>query len=86
MFINASAEYGDPDNPTHKTAAEHKNLMLRYVRELAEAAGSAEPDELAHGLMLLMEGAIVMRYVAGDRKAAARAKTAAETLLQQARI
>jgi len=84
MFINASAEFADPANPVHRTAAEHKNLMLRHVRELAEAAGAADPDQLAHGLMLLMEGAIVMRYVAGDKKAAAHAKTAAETLLRDA--
>ncbi len=84
MFINASAEFADPDDPVHRTAAEHKNLMLRHVRELAEAAGAADPEQLAHGVMLLMEGAIVMRYVAGEKTAAAHAKTAAETLLRQA--
>ncbi len=29
-----------------------------------------KPDALADGLMLLMEGAIVMSYVAGDQNAA----------------
>jgi len=81
MFINASAEFSSSDEPVHRTAAEHKDLMLRYVRQLAEAAGAADPEELAHGLMLLMEGAIVMRHVAGDREAAARAKTAAKRLV-----
>jgi len=86
MFINASAEFADPADPIHRTAAEHKNLMLRYIRDIAEAAGAVDPDELADGLMLLMEGAIVMRYVAGDKTAAARAKTAAEALLQRAEL
>lgn len=81
MFINASAEFSNPDDPVHRTAAEHKDLMLRYVRELAEAAGAHEPEDLAHGLMLLMEGAIVMRHVVGYRESAARARTAAEALL-----
>ena len=84
MFINASAEFAPPDNPIHRAAGEHKTLMLRYITELAEAAGAPTPDELAASLMLLAEGAIVMAYVADDDKAAIRAKSAAEALIQQA--
>ena len=86
MFINASAEFARPDDPIHMVAGEHKNLILNYVRELTKSAGATEPDALADGLMLLMEGAIVMSYVAGDRNAATRAKMAAEALIQQARF
>ena len=82
MFINAAAEFARPDNPIHMAASEHKFLVLKFVRELSIAAGVPEPEELANELMLLMEGAIVMAYVAGDRKAAARAKTAARKLIQ----
>ena len=82
MFINASAEFAGPDDPIHMAASEHKNLVLKYLRELTKAAGTTEPEDLADALMLLMEGAIVMAYVAGDRKAAARAKTAARKLIQ----
>ncbi len=83
-FINASAEYGDRDDPIHTAAAKHKRLVGAYVRELAEAAGVKGPDALAQGLMLLMEGAIVMAYVADDPNAAANAKKAAGTLIDQA--
>ncbi len=86
MFINASAEFARPDDPIHMVAGEHKNLILKFLRELTVAAGATEPEELADGLMLLMEGAIVMSYVAGDRYAAAHAKKAAEALIQQARL
>lgn len=86
MFINASAEFARSDDPIHMAAGEHKNLILKYVRELAVAAGAREPEELADGLMLLMEGAIVMSYVAGDKTAAARAKTAAKILIQQSQL
>lgn len=81
MFINASAEFADADDPIHMVAAEHKHLVLRYLRDLAVETGVAEPGELANELMLLMEGSIVMAYVAGDRQAAARAGRAAEKLL-----
>ena len=77
MFINASAEFGDPGNPIHAAAAEHKRLILGYFRELARAAGAADPGQLAEGLMLLTEGAIVMR-------AARQARACAEVLIERA--
>ena len=86
MFINASAEFARPDDPIHMAASEHLGLVLNYVRALTKSAGAKEPDALADGLMLLMEGAVILSYVAGDRNAAARAKTAAEALIQQARL
>ena len=86
MFINASAEYARPDDPIHMAASEHLGLVLNYVRALTKSAGAKESDALADGLMLLMEGAIILSYVAGDGNAAARAKTAAEALIQQARL
>jgi AcrR family transcriptional regulator len=84
MFINASAEFAPFDNPIHSAAAEHKRLILSYVHELASAAGAKDPDALAQGLMLLMEGAIVMAYVAGQPDAARQARKAAEILVRDA--
>ncbi|MBT3305589.1 MAG: TetR/AcrR family transcriptional regulator [Alphaproteobacteria bacterium] len=86
MFINASAEFANPKDPIKMAASEHKNLVLKYVSELAMAAGALRPGELADGIMLLMEGAIVMSYVTGDKKAAARGKKAAKILIQQSRL
>ena len=82
----ASAEYARPDDPIHMVAGEHKKLILKFLRELTVAAGATEPEKLADGLMFLMEGAIVMSYVAGDKVAAARAKKAAKMLLQQSHL
>lgn len=84
MFINAAAEFADPDHPAHQASAEHKRLMLDYVRGVTRAAGAAAPERLADGLMLLMEGAIVMRHVGGDIEAARRAKEAAMILIDAA--
>jgi AcrR family transcriptional regulator len=81
MFINASAEFGDADDPIHMVAAEHKHLVLRYLQDLATATGVSEPGELANELMLLMEGSIVMAYVAGDQQAASRARRTAAKLV-----
>ncbi len=81
-FINASAEYSRLNDPIHRAAAEHKELMFEYTRDLATAAGYEEPDELARELLLLKEGAIVTAQVTGDFGAAARAKNIAKTLLE----
>ena len=83
-FVNAAAEYGGPDDPIHANAAEHKRLVRSYIRALAEAAGANQPDALANALNLLVEGAITMAYVAGERDAAQRAREAAETLVAAA--
>ncbi len=87
-FINASAEFGDPDDPIHAAAAEHKRLVLGYIRGLAQAAGAPDAEGLARQLMLLTEGAIVMAQVSGQVSgeigAAAEARRAAEVLISRA--
>ena len=84
MFINAAAEYGRHDSPIHASTAEHKGLVLAYIRELTARAGAREPDRLASGLMLLAEGAIVMAHVACRPDSATEARAAAEVLVAQA--
>ncbi len=83
-FINASAEFGRPDDPIHGACAEHQQLVQGYLGELAAAAGATDPEALAGQLMLLMEGAIVMRHTAGRRDAAIKARGAAEILVERA--
>jgi AcrR family transcriptional regulator len=84
MFANAAAEYARRDDPIHVTCAEHKRLILGYVQGLAAAAGAKDPETLAQGLGLLMEGAIVMAHTAGQPDAARQARKAAEVLVEQA--
>ena len=83
MFINAAAEFADESNPNHQLAAEHKRLVVDYIRSIAAEAGADNADDLAHELNLLIEGAIVYAYVLGDKDAAERAKEMAETFIQK---
>ena len=83
-FINVSAEFADRDNPIHAAAAESKRLVLGYARSLCAAAGAPDPDALADGLCLLLEGAIVMAHVNGRLDAARRARRAAAVLIDAA--
>lgn len=83
MFINASAEYSESDNPSHIVCAEHKRLVREYIRELAVQAEIDNPEELSQQLNLLIDGAIVDAHVSGNKDAASQAKKIAFVLLNQ---
>ena len=83
MFINASAEYADQEDPIHAVAAEHKRLFRRYLHEQVVAAGYPDPDTLTEQIALLMEGAIVTAHISG-KEAGRRAKDAARILMNAA--
>ncbi len=84
-FINASAEFAGKDDPIHQAAAEHKRLMLNYVRKLAADAEAENPQELAEQLGLLINGAVVLVQVTGNCNIAKSARSAAEVLIRAAR-
>ena len=81
MFISASAEFADPDDPIHAAAKEHKRLFRRYLHKLAISAELPSPDELATQLVLLMEGAIVTAQVNSQSGSGAQAKQIAKMLI-----
>ncbi len=84
MFIKASAEYQDHADPIHSQSADHKRLMLAYVRNLAEKAGAADPGALARQLLLLKEGAIVTAHLGHCENPAGDAKYVAQKLVDAA--
>jgi len=81
LFINACAEFSDVNDPVHVAACEHKTRILGFIQELAAQTNIQDPDLIAHEIMLLVEGAIVMFHVTGDKNAAINAKKAAEKLI-----
>jgi len=94
MFINASAEYCDPDCPARRVAAEHKLEIIRYIQELCTAAKLEDPGELAQQINLLIEGSIVVAHLVGRAKnndqslsdAAQRAKRVAAKLIKDTKL
>jgi hypothetical protein len=68
-FINAAAEYPDPDSPVHRAVAEHRAwLTALFVRELG-IAGHPDPEQAAAQLMMLRDGAMVAGYLADAARA-----------------
>ena len=82
LFINATAEYGDCDNPIHEECARHKRAVFDLYLSLTKEAGLDNPRSTAQQLLLLREGAIVVAHVLDAPIAARQAKRAAEILLQ----
>ena len=83
MFINASAEFTDPENPFHIVAAEHMRLTHDYMSDLSEKAGAKNPGELAEQLFMLIMGATVKAHVSGDKSAALKAKKMGKVFIEQ---
>jgi len=80
-FINAAGEIGDAGSPIREVSRLHKQRLYDYVRELAEAAGLADPGEAARQWLVLVDGAIAVALVMGDASAADSAGRAAQALL-----
>ncbi|UJW35320.1 TetR/AcrR family transcriptional regulator [Saccharothrix sp. AJ9571] len=60
-FINAAAEYPDPEHPVRVTVREHRDWFAGALADLAVAAGI--PPELSGVLVFLRDGAMVGGYL-----------------------
>ena len=82
-FINAAGECGSTSTLINAVAKEHKVNLAHYLEQLAAAYGVDEPKKMAADLLLLIEGAITVAKVMGDKTAAKNGKRLAEQLLLQ---
>ena len=82
-FVTAAAEFHPAEDPIHAAAAEHKRLLLAFLRDLAGEAGARDPETLAQELGLLMEGATALAHVCGEKNLEA-ARHAARLLIDEA--
>ncbi len=80
-FINAAGEIGDASDPIRAVAKEHKVKLRNFLRQLAEEYGADDPDELATEFLILIDGAITVALVMGDKGAARSAQKLARKLL-----
>ncbi|AMP02168.1 bacterial regulatory s, tetR family protein [Collimonas arenae] len=80
-FINAAGEIGDADDPIRAVAKEHKIKLLNFLRQLAEECRVEDPAELASELLVLVDGAITVALVTGNKESARSAQNVARKLL-----
>lgn len=65
-LTNAVIEYPDGDHPAHQVAVEAKVHLRERLREMCRGMGARDPDELADGLLLLIEGSYVSGQAFGE--------------------
>ncbi len=62
-FINAAAEYPDPDSPIRRAVDAHRRWNKATFEQLIAPLGIPNPVEVADDLMLIRDGAMVAGYL-----------------------
>lgn len=83
IFLTAAVEFPSVTEPAHQAASAHCHGLQNMLLELATLAGAKDPQTLAENLMVLMDGALVVRHVMGNPNAAHISRRNAEMLLKQ---
>ncbi|NMK49795.1 TetR/AcrR family transcriptional regulator [Achromobacter sp. Bel] len=81
-LTNAAVEYPEPEHPARAVAVEHKLELRRRLNEMAAGMGAGDPEALADGLLLLIEGAFVSSQLFGKGGPAGRVADMADKLIQ----
>jgi AcrR family transcriptional regulator len=80
-LVNAAVELSGAQPHLHEIASRNKRWTRERLAETAREAGCADPERLARGLMLVIEGAVLTAFIENDPDAARSAREAAQTLL-----
>ncbi|MER6473093.1 TetR/AcrR family transcriptional regulator [Streptomyces collinus] len=57
-FLNAAAEYPDPEHPVHQAVLAHRQWFLETATQLLEDAGCAPADAAGRHFVMLRDGAM----------------------------
>jgi AcrR family transcriptional regulator len=82
-FISASAE-SSPGGAVEAVAEEYRTWVRSLFLDLAKEAGATDPEQLAHQLVLLYDGAGISAWLDHDPRAAVSARSVATVLVDAA--
>jgi AcrR family transcriptional regulator len=84
IFMNAAAEFPNPNDPVHQAAASYRRKSRDGFRDLARMAGATRPaaETFADCYAALIEGALVLRQTQARNDAARAIRPAAEQLIR----
>ncbi|HEY8718690.1 TetR/AcrR family transcriptional regulator [Pengzhenrongella sp.] len=69
-WINAAAEYADPEHIVRQAVDEHRRWMTEVARELLDELGVPDAALVAGQLVMLRDGAMVAGYLGGSASVA----------------
>jgi AcrR family transcriptional regulator len=58
-FLNAVAEYPDPEHPVHQAVLAHREWFLRTITDLLAQVGETPPELAGRHFVMLRDGAMV---------------------------
>lgn len=85
-FINAAAEYPDPQHPVHLAVTAHRAWFHRTLVSLLEEAAHPDPQSSASTLVMLRDGAMIAGYLESAEQARHALVRAGESLLASAAV
>jgi AcrR family transcriptional regulator len=62
-FINAAAEYADPDHPVRRVVDAHRRWFKQALQDLLDEISVPDPASAADQLVMLRDGAMVSGYL-----------------------
>ncbi len=83
-FVNATAEFPDPDHPVRALIREEKQWLRERFLDVLAGGGVSDAPSLAATLLLLHEGAFVVLSAGQDPDAVPAARRAARALVEDA--
>ncbi len=81
VFLNALAEFSEPEHLAHQQAIEHKRKLRSLLFQLGQRAGACDPEVLADQLSLVINGALALVPVFGWDGPVAQLKVLATQLI-----
>ncbi len=82
--LAAAVEFPDARHPVHRAATAQAGRLLARLRELAQAAGAANPDQVARRLALIYAGAAARALLEDPATVVADAHGLAALILREA--
>jgi AcrR family transcriptional regulator len=80
-FLNAAAEYPDPDSPVRRAIDTHRRWKQGVLRDLLAADSYPDPDRTAEILTLLADGLLVIGHLDRPPRFRDLVRDAATTIL-----
>jgi AcrR family transcriptional regulator len=80
-FINAAAEYADPEHPVRQVVHSHRQWFKDVIEEMLEEIGVTDPADTADQLVMLRDGAMVRGYLSDPRTVGSSLHNAVRSLI-----
>ncbi|RLP75934.1 TetR/AcrR family transcriptional regulator [Mycetocola tolaasinivorans] len=84
VFLNAAAEYAEPEHPIRRAVLTHRDWLLGTLADAVSALGIAPAEPIARQLLMLRDGAMFAGYLDTPEAIEQQLHTAGRAILRAA--